>query len=90
MTALVKYSFPAVPTYVSTIVSLAGRLRDHEVAGVGDRGAEGRLRQKDEVNRVRDDGPRRDPDERAVFEKRRVDGGESVAVTRDLREMRLR
>jgi hypothetical protein len=41
------------------------------------------------VNRVRDDGPRRDPDKRAVFEKRRVDGGEGVAVMRDLREMRL-
>jgi hypothetical protein len=32
----------------------------------------------------------RDPDERAVFEERRVDGGEGVAVTRALREMRLR
>ena len=90
VTALVKYSVPAVPTYVSTIRGLAARLRDHEVAGMGDRGAEGRLRQKDEVDRVRDDGPRRDPDERAVFEERRVHGGEGVAVTRDLREMRLR
>jgi len=56
---------------------------------VGERGAEGWLRQKEEVNRVRDDRPCRDPDKRAVFEERRVDGGEGVAVTRDLRKMHL-
>ena len=90
MTALVKYSAPGHPDVRLHDVGLAARLRDHEVAGMGDRGAENRVRQKDEVNRVRDGRPSRDPDERAVFEERRVDGGEGVAVTRDLREMRLR
>ena len=70
-------------------VGLAARLRDHEVAGMGDRGAEDRLRQKDEVNRVRDGRSSRDPDERAVFEERRA-AAKALPSPRALREMRLR